>query len=84
MLKQSAYNAGDLGLIPGLGKSPGGEHSNPLQCFSLENPHGQRSLMGYSPWGNKELDTTERLRAAQHNVIYIPVFMVYYHLLFIF
>ena len=84
MLKESAYNAGGLGLIPGLGKSPGGEHSNPLQCFSLENPHGQRGLMGSSPWGNKELDTTERLSAAQHNVIFIPVFMLCYNLLFIF
>ena len=84
MLKESAYNAGDLGLIPGLGKSPGGQHSNPLQYFSLENPHGQRSLMGYSPWGSKELDATEQLSATQHNVIYIPIFMLYYHLLFIF
>ena len=33
----------------------------PLQYSSLENPHGQRSLVSYSPWGNKELDTTERL-----------------------
>ena len=38
--KQSACNAGDLGLIPGLGRSPGGEHGNPLQCSCLENPHG--------------------------------------------
>ena len=29
--KESAYNAGDLSLIPGLGRSPGGGHSNPLQ-----------------------------------------------------
>ena len=40
--------------------------------------------MGYSPWGNKELDTTEQLSTAQHNVIYIPIFMLYYNLLFIF
>ena len=36
--KESACNAGDLGMIPGLGKSPGGGHSNPLQCSCLENP----------------------------------------------
>ena len=34
---------------------------NPLQCSCLENPHGQRNLVGYSPWGRKESDTTERL-----------------------
>ena len=32
---------------------------NPLQYSWLENPHGQRSLAGYSPWGHKELDMTE-------------------------
>ena len=40
-------------------KIPGGGHSNPLQYSRLENPHGQRSLVGYSPRGHKELDTTE-------------------------
>ena len=34
----------DAGSIPGLGRSPGGGHSNPLQYFCLENPHGQRNL----------------------------------------
>ena len=48
-----------LGLIPGLGRSPGGGHGNPLQYSYLENPHGQRSLRGYSPWGHKESDTTK-------------------------
>ena len=57
--KGSACNAGDLGLIPGLGRSPGGGHSNPLQYSCLENPHGQRSPTGYSPQGHKESDTTE-------------------------
>ena len=59
--KESACHAGDLGSIPGLGRSPGGRHGNPLQYSSLENPHGQRSLADYSPWGRKESDTTERL-----------------------
>ena len=36
--KESAYKAGDLGSIPGLGRSPGGGHGNPLQYSSLENP----------------------------------------------
>ena len=46
--------------------SPGGGHDNPLQYSYLENPHGQRSLVGSSPWGHKESDTTERLSTAQH------------------
>ena len=49
--KESACNAGDLGLIPGLGRSPGG-HGNPLQYSCLENSHGQRSLVVYSPRGH--------------------------------
>ena len=57
--KEPACNVGDLGLIPGLGRSPGGGHGNPYQCFCLENPHGQRSLVSYRPWGHKESDTTD-------------------------
>ena len=59
--KESACNAGDLSLIPGLGRFPGGGHGNPLQYSCLENPRGQRSLAGYSLWGHKELDMTEQL-----------------------
>ena len=59
--KESTCNAGDLGSIPGLGRSPGGGQGNPLQYSCLENPHRQRSLAGYSPWDRKESDTTERL-----------------------
>ena len=59
--KESAYNAGDLGSIPGLGKSPGGGNGNAFQYSCLESPHGQRSLARYSPWSRKESDTTERL-----------------------
>ena len=54
-----------MGSIPGLGRSPGGWHGNPLQYSCLENPHGQRSLVGYSPWGLKESDRTEWLSTAQ-------------------
>ena len=57
--KESACNAGDLGLMPGLERSPGGGHGNPLQYACLEKPHEQRSLAGYKPWGCKELDMTE-------------------------
>ena len=47
--KESTCNAGDLGSIPELGRSPAEGYGNPLQYSSLENPHGQRSLTGYSP-----------------------------------
>ena len=59
--KESACNVGDLSSIPRLGRSPGEGHGNPHQCSCLEKPHGQRSLVGYSPWGCKESDTTEQL-----------------------
>ena len=55
--KASANNAGHPGSIPGLGRFPGEGNGNPL----LKKSHGQRILVGYSPWGRKELDTTERL-----------------------
>ena len=57
----NAGDAGDVGLILGSGRSPGGGNGNPLQYSCLENPHGQRSLEGYSPLGHKELDTTRDL-----------------------
>ena len=57
--KESTCNVGDMGSIPGLRRSPGGGHGNPLQYSCLKNPHGQRSLTGYSPWGHKESDITE-------------------------
>ena len=54
---------------PMLGKSPGGRHGNSLQYSCLENPHGQRSLVAYSPWGRKEPDMTEQLRTLMNLLI---------------
>ena len=73
--KQTGFPGGSAGkespsvaLIPGLGRSPGGELGNPLQYSCLEYPHGQRSLAGYSPWGFKDSDMTGWLsRHAQTN-----------------
>ena len=62
--KEAARNAGDLGSIPGWGRSPGGGHGNPFQYSCLENPHGEGSLVGPTPWGHKESDTTEPLSTA--------------------
>ena len=47
--KESPRNAGDVGSVPELRRSPGGGHGDPLQYSCLENPHGQGSLVGYSP-----------------------------------
>ena len=63
--KASAYNAGDLGSIPGSGTSSEEGNGNPLQCC-LEKSHGWSSLLGYRPWGHKELDMTERLLYLLH------------------
>ena len=52
---KSTCSAGDLGSIPGLGRSPGEGKGYSLQYSGLENP------MDYSPWGHKESDMTERL-----------------------
>ena len=49
MMKNPPAIAGDVGLIPGLGRSPGEGNGK---------SHEQRSLVGYSPWDHKELDTT--------------------------
>ena len=56
---------GDLGSIPGLGRSPGEGNSYPLQYSGLEN-----SMDLYSPWGHKESDTTEQLSLSSHFLIY--------------
>ena len=67
--KESTCNVGDLGLITVLGRSPGRGHGNTLQYSWLENRHGQRSLVGCSPWRLKESDRTEQLNTAQQLVL---------------
>ena len=58
--KESACFAGDLGSIPRVGKIPWRRKWQPTRVFLPGKFHGQRRLVGYSPWGCKELDTTER------------------------
>ena len=48
---------GEVGSVPGLGRYPGGGHGNPLQYSCLA--HGERILVGYSPWSHKESGMTE-------------------------
>ena len=57
--EESARNARDLGSIPESGRSPGEGNGNPFQYPCLENPHGQRSLVDYSPCVSKDLYMTE-------------------------
>ena len=66
--KESAWNEGDLNLIPGLGRSLRGGHDNPLQCSCLENPHEQRSLAGYKSMG---LQRAGHDWATKHILLYI-------------
>ena len=58
-------DSGDVGLIPGSGRSPGGGNGNPLRYSGLETPM-DRSLVGHSPWGRKESDTTEHSHTHTH------------------
>ena len=59
MVKNPPADAGDLGSVPVLGRSPGEGNGNPFQDSFLGNPMDSRSLAGYSPLGHKELDTTQ-------------------------
>ena len=60
-LPANAGDLGDMGLIPGSGRSPGEGNGNPLQYSWLENPMDGGACLGYSPQGHKESDTTEQL-----------------------
>ena len=57
--KESACNAGDLDLIPGLGRFPWRREWQPTAVFLPGEFCGPRSLAGYSPWGCKKSDVTE-------------------------
>ena len=59
-VKASAYNAGDPGSIPVLGRSPGEGNGNPVQYSCLENSVDRGAWQAtYSPWGHEESDRTE-------------------------
>jgi len=59
--KASIHNAGDSGSIPGLGRFPWRRKWQPNPVILPGKSHGQGSLAGFSPWGRKELDMTQRL-----------------------
>ena len=71
MVKNPPANAGDIrdaDLIPGFGRSPGRAHVSPHQYSCLENSKGQRSLVGYSPWGRKESHMVEETEHAHTHI----------------
>ena len=65
--KESTCSVGHVGSIPGLGRSPGGGHGNPLEYSCLENPHGWGSLVDYSPQGHRELDAAVTKHNTAHD-----------------
>ena len=69
MVKESACNAGDLGLDSGVMKIPWRREWQPTPVFLPGEFRGQKSLTGYSPWGHKESDLTERLTYIHMNTL---------------
>ena len=58
-LPASAGDVRDVGLIPGLGRSPRGGHGNPSPVFLPAESPWTKDLVGYSPWAHKVSDMTE-------------------------
>ena len=80
--KESAFSAGDLGLVPASGGSSGGGNGFPLQYSCLENPM-DKNLVGYSPWGLRELDTTKQLSMWESATLNLPpLFIILHHICF--
>ena len=77
MVKDMSANTGDSSSIPRLRRSLGEGNGNPLQCSCLENPHGRRSLVSYSPWGDKASDTTEGLSTTQPPLLHSDLSPLY-------
>ena len=80
--KESVCNVGNLGSIPGLGRSPGEGNAYLFQYSCLENSMA-RALAGYSPWGWGELDRTEKLTllltfSEYFKIIYLLILFEYY------
>ena len=86
--KGSACNVGDTGSISGLGRSPGKGNGTSLQYSCLKKSHGQRSLAGYSPGGQKESNTTEWLSrhiiSSLNTIIFFLPLLLISDLLFLF
>ena len=68
-VKNQPANAGDVGFNPWVGKSPWRREWLPTLAFLPGEFHGQRSLVGYSPWGCKESDKTEQQTLHLANIL---------------
>ena len=65
MVRNPSVNAGDASLIPvSPARCPGEGNGYPTPVFVPGKSHGQRSLLGYSPWARKDSDMIERLKTA--------------------
>ena len=73
--KESTCNAGDSGSIPWVRMIPWSKEMETTPVFLPEEFHGWRSLEGFSPWGRKELDRTERLTHRLCNRLYKKMFL---------
>ena len=76
-VKPSACNAGDLGSIPWVRKIPWRRKWQPTPILLPGKSHGWRSLVGYSPWGRKESDMTERLHFHFQGVVMVFPVVIY-------
>ena len=81
VLKTPPANAGDTGPLPGLiEKIPWRRKRQPTPVFLFWKSHGQRSVVGYRPWGRKESDTTEHMRTLQYlSALHIFLLQVIFH-----
>ena len=67
VVKNLPASAGDLGSVPGLGRSPGEGNDNPLQYSCLGNPMDRGTTVGHSPWGRKRVGQTLVTKEQQYN-----------------
>ena len=73
--EESARNAGDLGSIPGLERSPGERNGYSTPVFLPGEFHGQRNLADYSSWGDKESDLTEQLALSPFSSLFTGIIL---------
>ena len=76
--KNLPANAGDVGSIRGSGRSSAGGNGQTTPVFLPEKSHGQSSLVGHSPRGNKELDMTTQVDRALKGLLYSRGALLYY------
>ena len=77
----SAGYVRDTGSIPGLGRFPPRRALQPTPVFLPGEYHGQRTLVGYSPWGHKESDTTEQLTHTQSRRQFERLYIILFYYL---